>query len=74
MQTNTLVMLGVAFISALTVGTILCLHGLIPASAVMTIVTSGLTGAFAIAEPGSAGRKAGTDAPNGASSRDSERS
>ena len=57
MQTNTLIMLGIAFVTSCAIGTILCLHGLVPASAIMTIVSSGLTGAFAIAEPASAFRK-----------------
>lgn len=54
MKITTLVLLLVVFVVSAVCGTILVIHGSMPASALITILTGGMMGAFGIAEPGGA--------------------
>jgi hypothetical protein len=50
LSNQTLALLLVAFVGALTACTVLALHGLVPASVAASIAAQGLTGAFAFAQ------------------------
>ena len=66
MKPSTIALLLGIFVPSMVCLTVLCVHGAVPGTAITTLVTAALMGAFGLSEPGSAGKVLGGLLPGAA--------